>query len=303
MKPDLFRPLDLQSAEPPPLSDYGWRFLGEGDSWFSIGTLAIPASNLPRELQLGRSTAIVNCAHPGDTLQHIVDCVNDPNFDALLRGRKLQRFWEAILFSAGGNDLIDAAQHRAVNADGSPAPLDARLLLTPAEAAAVNPGVSGAARFVSNPGWTLLAGYLRANLAEIVRRREQGDSRGRPLLLHTYQVPVVRPAGTLGAPKGWLFPAMVAYGIPPAERQALTVVLFERLRQLLLSVDASVPGTGLPQVHVYDSAHLVALTPAQPGSSGDSGDWANEIHPNRGGYIKIGQRMGPWVDEVLAQYP
>lgn len=47
----IYSPEDLNRNEPPPLSDFGWRFLAEGDSWFTIGSLN-PAknSNLPLAL-------------------------------------------------------------------------------------------------------------------------------------------------------------------------------------------------------------------------------------------------------------
>lgn len=310
MKPDIFRANDLQSSEPPPLSDYGRRFLAEGDSWFSLGTLNLFAgTNLLKELDMARSTAIVYCSYPGDTLQRITDCIGDKWFDRLLRppkGRKanMERFWEAIPFSAGGNDLIDAAQHRAVDRTGQPAPLEARILLTRAEAAIVNPGVTGAAHFISEAGWSLLASYLLDNFAIIVSRRDEGINKHRPLLLHTYHEVVVRPAGIVTSPQGWLYPAMVDYGIPVEFWQPLAGELFGRLRTLLLSLDSDQGGPGaLPAVHVFDSARLVDLIPAAPESANDSGDWINEIHPNRCGYIKIGKLMGPWIDRILKRYP
>jgi lysophospholipase L1-like esterase len=281
------------------LSGYGRRLLAEGDSWFTIGALNLgQASNLLLEQDFTTRSVIVSCAYPGDTLQQMAKGVRDRDFDRLLRQPRFQRYWEAILLSAGGNDLIDAAQHRAVKADGSPAKVDERVLLTPAEAAVVNPGVSGPARFLSNPGWAKLAGYLNQCLADLVARRDQGISQGRPLILHTYSAPTVRPSGTVGASKGWLYPAMLDYGIPEADWQGVAGALFERLRQLWLQAAQT-----LPQVHVFDSASLVPLVPAAPGSGGVSGDWVNEIHLTPGGYQKLGARMGPWIEQLLGQYP
>ncbi len=309
MKPEIFRADELFSSDPPPLSDFGRRFLAEGDSWFSIGTLnPIHATNLLKELQMGPRTAVVYSSYPGDTLRRIIDSVGDAWFDRLLRppvGGKanMERFWEAIPFSAGGNDLIDAAQQRPVDADGNPAPLDARILLTRAEAAIVNSGVGGAEHFISEAGWSLLESYLVSNFAVLVSRRDEGINRNRPLLLHTYHEPVVRPAGILTAPQGWLYPAMLAYGIPVEYRQPLAAALFGRLRALLLSLDCDLGGANaLPAVHVFDSATLGQLTPASHDSTGNSGDWANEIHPNRDGYVKLGKLMGPWIDKILKRY-
>jgi hypothetical protein len=164
--------------------------------------------------------------------------------------------------------------------------------------------VTDAARFVSEPGWTVLAGYLRANLAEIVKRRDQGPSAGRPLFLHTYSIPTVWRHGTLGASNGWLFKAFTIYGIPPANQQPIADLLFGRLRQLLLSVDqGSLTEDALPQVHVFDSASEVTLVPPDSEATSTSGDWVNEIHPSPSGYKKLGAAFGGFIDDVLSQYP
>ena len=304
MKPSVFAASTLTSNEPPALSDATWRFLAEGDSWFTIGGLNLPNNaNVLFALDLCVSTAIVSCAYPGDTLRHMADAASDPNFDAMLRRPGFARWWEAILISAGGNDLIDAAQHRAVHGDGSAAALDERVLLTPAEAAVVNPGVSGPERFVSQPGWALLARDLLQSYTALVARRDDGINAGRPIFVHTYHVPVVRPSGTVGSPHGWLFAAFETYGIAPADQQGLGDLLFNKLRALLLSLDMdSGSAAALPQVHVFDSATLAALTPAQANATGVSGDWVNEIHPNRAGYAKIGAVFGPWIDTVMQRY-
>jgi hypothetical protein len=101
------------------------------------------SSNLLLNLRVTRSTAIISCAYPGDTLAHMVDHVNDPWFDRLLRHPNFASRWEGILLSAGGNDLIDAAQQRPRHRDGQPAAWDERLLLTPDEALQQHPGETG----------------------------------------------------------------------------------------------------------------------------------------------------------------
>lgn len=306
MKPVVY-PADWLFRNPePPLSDFGRRLLAEGDSWFTIGTLNLAAaSNVLFKLEFALSTAVVNCAYPGDTLQHMVDRLNDVYFDRLLRQPRHQRYWEAILISAGGNDLIDAVQTGPNNAAGQPLPLADRILLTPAEVAAVSPALAGPERFVSEPGWTRLAGYLRHNFVQLVQRRDAGDSRGRPLVLHTYAVPTARPSGIVRRPQGWLYPALQAYRIPDDSLQGVTALLFNRLRDLLMGLDQDNGDTStrLPAVHVYDSARLAGLVAAVTGSTGDAGDWVNEIHPNPAGYAKIGRGLGAFVDTLLQRYP
>ncbi len=296
MKPTVINPADLRSPNTLPLSTYGRRLLAEGDSWFTLGSLNLAHnSNLLFELEVATSTVIVNCAYPGDTLQRMVDGINDGDFDRMLRVPNFSSFWEAIVVSAGGNDLIDAAQLPVRDALGQPTPLDHRLLLTPGEAGA------GAPSYVSEAGWLRLEGFLLANFRALVSRRDEGPSHGRPLLLHTYSVPTVWPVGTVGASRGWLFAAFEAAAIPQPDRQALADELFGRLRRLLLSLDAgSGHANALPAVHVFDSASAVALQAPDPSSPrGPSGDWVNEIHPNRAGYRKLGAAMGPWLERVI----
>lgn len=304
MKPDVFQAHELFSANPPILGGYGRRLLAEGDSWFTIGTLNLPkAANILVSLTFSQSTAVVSCAYPGHTLQHMVDNLNDPYFDRLLRQPNFASYWEAVLISGGGNDLIDAAQVPATDPQGQPIPPDRRLLLTAAEVAQGVAG-SGPERHVSTAGWNRLADYLRTNYAELVKRRDQGPSRGRPLFAHTYAVPTVRPSGTVGSAHGWLYPAMVAYGIPAAHWQGVADLLFTRLRQLLLGLDhGSGEPTALPHLHVFDSAGLTNIVPAAPGATGQSGDWINEIHLTPAGYRKLSRAFGARIEMVLAAYP
>jgi hypothetical protein len=299
MKPDLFTPADLRKNTPPPLSDYGWRVLAEGDSWFSITATGRANSNLLAELDVARSTAIVNCAAPGATLQRMVDRRADGTCHRFLQGRTAYT-WDAVLLSAGGNDLIAAAQTPPAAADGTLTPLGRRLLRTPEEAGA---GLN-AADWISEPGWATLAGHLQSELAIFAGWRNAGPSAARPLLLHTYAVPVARPAGAGLSPQGWLYPTLQAYGVPAALRQPVTELLFERLRSLLRALDAdSGAPQALPGVHVFDSAGQVPLDAAQPGARGRSGDWVNEIHLTSGGYRKVGRAMGAWMAQVMGRYP
>lgn len=291
MHADLYRP--PESA----LSSYGRRLLAEGDSWFSIGSLTFErAPNLLTLLDFDASTAIVSCAYPGDTLQLMVERARDPWFDRLLRHPRFASYWDGVLLSAGGNDLIAACQVPPQDGAGQPIPAERRLLLTPEEA--------GTALPLSETGWALLAGYLRSHLAAIVQRRDDGPSAGRPLFLHTYALPTARPAGAPGAPLGWLYPALLAHRIPEAMWPELTAALFGRLRALLLEADgASGSPHALAHVHVYDSAGEPSLVAAEAGSYGQSGDWVNEIHLNSSGYAKLGRAFGAFIDGVLAVYP
>jgi hypothetical protein len=279
----LLLPGQLDSAEAPPLAEFGKRFLAEGDSWFSMGGLnPLTSANLLQEMNFTQRNVAVNCALPGDTLRRMVDTRRDPQFVALLAGARA-RPWDALLISAGGNDLIDALQARGDNV-----PPEQRLLLRPDE---WGPAALGAARYLSDDGWATFGGYLRANFEALLALRDRGPSRGCPAFMHGYAVPTPRPAGA-GLAGPWLLPAMQAYAIAPADHGALAQLLIERLGTLLQGLADD--GTRLPNLHFFNSASL-PIDRALPGTSGASGDWLNEIHLTRAGCRKVAR---PWSAEI-----
>jgi hypothetical protein len=91
-------------------------------------------------------------------------------------------------------------------------------------------------------------------------------------------------------------PAIDAYAVPEADRSALAQLLIERLAALLQSLADD--GTRLPNLHFFDSTR-VALERAQPGTSGDSGDWLNEIHLNRAGCGKVARAWSAEIERTL----
>ncbi|MDH3461585.1 MAG: hypothetical protein OEM00_11570 [Burkholderiaceae bacterium] len=59
----LYAPSSLMSFNPPDLSSASFRFLAEGDSWFSLGTLNLAKnSNLLHEMAFERICCEVNSA-------------------------------------------------------------------------------------------------------------------------------------------------------------------------------------------------------------------------------------------------
>lgn len=297
---DVFSADKLAHDTPPPLSDYDWQLLAEGDSWFSITATFRPSSNLLHELDLPRSAVAINCAAPGATLQRMVDRRADGTCERLLRNRRLGYWWKAVLLSAAGNDLIAAAATPPRDANGLPVPPEQRLLRRADEVGSP----TQAADWVSETGWTRLAQHLCSEFALFAQWRDQGLSAGRPIFLHTYATPVARPAGaSFSSPQGWLYPALLDYGVPETWRQPLTAHMFERLRKLLLSLDADAGSPqSLPGVHVFDSSR-VPLVAADPNSRGESGNWVNEIHLNVRGYHELGRAWGAWIGQQLARYP
>lgn len=275
------------------LSRQSWRLLAAGDCWFCGGALNPHRhSGLIGQLGFTRSAAVVIGSQLGDSMSHFTQLGVEPWFQDLLCGGRA-RAWSGILLSAGGGDLIDAVH---VTPSG-PAAGDAslRLLLKPEE---WGPASQGVGRFLSAGGWRRFEEYLTANLEHIVAIRdgEGSRSRGAPIFLHTYAYPTPRdaPAGAQGP---WLYPAMRQYQLPVTEWFAISRELLTRMAALLARIAAD--GKRFPNLHVFDSAREVPLEPAHLGDTGNSGDWANEIHLNRKGSAKIGAAWGARIEKVL----
>jgi hypothetical protein len=287
----IFPPSSLNDPTlAPNLGGYGMRFLAEGDSWFTVGALnPLKNANLLFEMRFEQTAVAINCATPGDTLRRMADTHRDPEFVDLLAGRR-RRAWDGLLMSCGGNDLIDALGVR-----GPGIPLHLRLLR---EAAEWGPAAEGAARYLSDAGWQTFSTYLKANLDAIVALRERGPSKGAPIFLHGYAVPTPRPAPAELGLGPWLLPSVQAYGIPTDDYEAVAELLIGRLAMLLAECAADAPR--FPNLHFFDTT-LIPVEPAAPGSSGESGDWINEIHLNRSGCRKLAVPWAKAIEKVIVE--
>jgi hypothetical protein len=127
----------------------------------------------------------------------------------------------------------------------------------------------------------------------IVELRDSAASsnKGIPIYAHTYDYPTARPApakllGAVDFGGPWLYDTYVRFGLPGALWVPMTERLIDALATTLL-------GLNLPNVHVIDTRGV--MTRAAEGSTGNSGDWLNEIHANRNGRKKLARR---WAVEL-----
>lgn len=246
---------------------FGRTFLAEGDSWMDAS--AWNQGSLPEFLardfnRSGDSNLIVNLSTSGHTLTRIVDMMRG-DFGWWIR----QQRYDGILFSAGGNDFIDAAQ---VMTPGQGLLRDLRGQPMPAEAAdCLRPEALQ----------RLVRDYLDPNFAAIHRAvRRSGPNAKTPIYLNGYDTPTARDAPAIRGLSGpWLCSAYTRHGIAPPLWPALTRVVFDELWRTVQGWAARHDG-----VVVVPTRGL--LDPADPGDPDDSGDWINEIHPNPGGWKK-----------------
>lgn len=291
--PDIWT-LDQYNADPaPPLSQYNWQLIAEGDSWYSITDPDLLNQNLLDRLRFSTRSAIINAARPGDIAGAMF--TRNDRFKTALQGR----WWLGILISASGNDMIDALRVTPKNSEGKYRPEKQRLLRTPEEAK----DPSDPRHYVIDEGFAQLAGYLLHWFGTLVEWRDAAGSRtaGRPIFMHDYAIPVPRPAGVLVAPNAWLHAALTLYGIDPSLHTGIANILFGKLRGFLTSLDSdSVSPYRLPAFHVFDSA-AVHLEPATA-AHGPSGDWVNEIHLTTAGAEKVGRAYSAFIENRFSRY-
>ncbi|GAA0401217.1 hypothetical protein GCM10009133_07570 [Cocleimonas flava] len=247
--------------------------IAEGDSWFTIGgqSLQYPwFTNILYTLRFSEEVLILNLAEPGDTIKHISSMPRDQSFKFAIEEHTTTP-WDAIILSAGGNDLIDKARTLIKNR----LERQGETIRKPADYCK-QVEVNNFLQNIENHFRRLAA--IRGN--HVI-----------PIVLHTYDYPTPRDAparffgvGLLGP---WLYPCMKNAEIPKTDWQTLSDYLFDQLSERLLSLENGV--NPIANFHVVDTRHL--LTRAALDSTGESGDWMNEIHPNKKGYKKIAHKI------------
>lgn len=247
--------------------DYERHYLAEGDSWFSLSAILSPSflyrfgNNVP----LKQSTLIVNCSYPGDTLAKMVDWTRNKNFPKLLARKNFGWEWDAILLSAGGNDIIEAA-----------------LAQTGILKAYTNQ--TSATDFIDNDAMSILEEHLRDYFRYLVSLRDTSEiaaNRTIPIYYHTYGYPTPRNAPAF--PSGpWLYTAFNNKKIPEPYWNNLSDALMDKLAGILRGFS----GLGA-NLRLVDTLANVQLVRALEGSTGSSGDWLNEIHLNNAGKDKV----------------
>ena len=273
----LLFPGEIDMMDPgknPP--DFDCRVLAEGDSWFSFGGWRL--QSLLHNLRYSKNTVVVNLAQPGDTVRRMASLAKNRAFEMQL-SRQYGYNWDAILFSGGGNDIIDdAGQIIPPSATDQPDNMPAENYC---DLNALHGTLDG-----------IVAGY-----EAIVRLRDGPDSPapGVPIVTHTYDFVTPRdsPANFLLIRLGpWLYPAMVAARIPRLRWNDVSDFVMGSLGAALIGLEAT-----LPNLHVTQTQGT--LKRARLMTRNVSNDWDNEIHANAGGYAKIAKRVSANLDAVL----
>lgn len=250
-------------------------FLAEGDSWMDAS--AWNQGSLPEFLareynNLGQTNLVVNISTSGHTLTRIIDMMND-DFIWWLN----QQEYSGILLSAGGNDFIDAArdapagQGLLYNMQGKPLPANGY-------------------ECVRQDALKDLVAYLNKNFDGIYQAlRKSKKNADTKIYMNCYDTPVARDAPAFRDFAGpWLYTAYRNNNIDPSLWGELTKGLFADIQK-------TIQGWTVDRTGVVAVSTTGRLTLADPTSTGDSGDWVNEIHPNKSGWKK---QAAAWL-EVL----
>jgi lysophospholipase L1-like esterase len=268
-KPHVVRVLDVLSGEPstnPDSPEYGKRFIAEGDSWFSFN--AIPHSaNMLDQLRFEVDSIVLTLSNPGDTMKHMGEIASNPMLKKYLSEPGFEYDWDAILLSGGGNDLIGAVKDIVVSGTGSDP----------------QNWINNAA--LQNTLAAVVGGY--SNIVAV--RSASKTNAQKPVFVHTYDYPTPRnaPAKFLWDKMfgPWFWNKYEALGIKDENlRRAITDHVLDALAQTLLKLPER-----FERFNVVDTRNT--LIRAEPGATGNSNDWLNEIHPNSGGYQKIADKL------------
>lgn len=257
-------------------NNYKRHYLAEGDSWFSLSSLLSQSFlyKLQNDVPLTQDTLIVNCAYPGDTLQRMVDWSTNRVFHKLLFEKGFAWKWDAVLFSAGGNDLIAALNGGLLRSCASPTSFRDFIV----------PGALKNFEKYFNDHFRYLV-ELR-NYSEIV------ENRSAPILYHTYGYPTARNAPADGVFGPWLYRAFTDknINIPSNYWVDLSDYLINELARVLRNQNDLYANLVL-----IDSLAKVPFTRAAVGSNGNNCDWLNEIHLNDSGKIKMAKFWAPYL--------
>jgi len=243
-------------------------FLAEGDSWFN--KFYPVDANLLDQLDLPKGCRIIDHSWSGDKADDMFGAARISEV-----AQYLDAFaYQAILLSAGGNDLISQIGN-LLDGTGNSATLD-------------EVKVDDAFRKLE----TLLRTFAYA-------RNSTRNAETR-IFIHAYDFVTPRNAPVRPNIVGpWVYPRLMAAGVTSklVQRQLVTELLTRWLGRLTLLALPDSPKY-IPGFHVLLSQGL--LKPANANDTGRSGDWDDEIHPTKAGYRVIAERLyNPVLRAVL----
>ena len=240
------------------------KILFEGDSWFSIPDIA----NIPVQVDSALDLSILCTADPGDTLEDLTEGTQFKMLESLIKDDRFGQQWDALVFSACGNDVIGPEIAGLLRKPSSPSqdPKD----------------------YLDTGALTKAFALMKKRLLTLCNLRDKSKvNKKTPIFMHTYSYLTPRNAAhkvfawKVSGP--WVFPHMTALGITDcAIQQAIVAELLDRFHDLLKSIEKQAASN----FHVLDARRALKPVPcAQRDTSSDL--WRDEIHPSSRGFRQI----------------
>ena len=230
------------------------RVLAEGDSWFDYPKVF--GGGLVSRLETLLGVPILSLAKAGDETRFMLGVKERKLLAQHLRdGSPNGGAWELLLFSGGGNDIVDEPMV---------------LWLHDFDAAKPAEQLLNRARFDS------ALALVRAAYEDLIKLRDR-LSPGTHLALHGYDFPIAdgRKICHLGP---WLKPSFDARGFPP-DGAATGAVLKAMLQAFAAMLRALAQQPGVSFIDTQGTLQRV------------SASWHNEMHPSRTGFNQIADVM------------
>lgn len=229
------------------------RVLAEGDSWFDYPSFY--GGGLVPRLEDCLGVPILSLAKAGDETRYMLGVKERKLLAQHLRdGSPNGGAWELLLFSGGGNDIVDEPMVLWLH-DFDPS--------------------KPAHQLLNQPRFATALALVRAAYEDLITLRDQ-LSPGTHLAFHGYDFPIAdgRKICHLGP---WLKPAFDARGFPPdgVASGAVLKAMLEAFAAMLLTL----------------TRKNVGFIQTQNTLKREKASWHNEMHPSRGGFDQIADVM------------
>ena len=269
------------------------RVLTQGDSWFAFPLPVIGAPrNLVEAIDTRKAAVAINLSIVGDTAQNMAQGDRFAQLHAILAGDGGEEPIEvsAILFSAGGNDLID----RIADLVGTVTRGSKGIARAETHRRVMQELTSGAA--------TAIYDDVIAHLRTLIDAREGGPSASAPVILHGYLHVTPRDAPALRFPievGPWIWKRLSPLGYAQAEQQEIAARVIDEFNRRLAALHDDAK-----RVHVLDFRPLQAprgpLPVADPRWLEPTTFWHDEIHLNAAGWDCVAAALyTPLLDTLL----
>jgi hypothetical protein len=225
------------------------QIFAEGDSWFDYPVPFFSGGIVPRlETRLG--VPILNIAKAGDEVRYMLGVEErEVLAEHLTNGSPAGGAWDVLLFSGGGNDIVDNPMALWVK-DWDPA-------IPPED-------------HIHKPRFDSALALVRAGYEDLIELRDQ-LSPTTHLVLHGYDFAIPDGRGICGFGP-WLLPTFELRKFPTlAARQAVVKAMLEQFAAMLISLSG-------PTVTFINGQGTLAPQPSS---------WHNELHPSRAGFEKF----------------